>query len=319
LEGKSSKVKDGKKPKPEFKKAYGSIIKLFDKTPKPKRTTDVFCPHFWELKYANGCKYDCQWCYLVGTFRFLKQNKAPRMKDIREVKKQLKQAMVDIRAPQLFNAGEVSDALVFEQFIINDIAPMFADDRLNTAGHKLLILTKSSSTRFLASASPIHTVVSHSVNARYVSNNFELLAPHPWDRLRASHHAADRGFETRLRIDPVVPVKSWHRGYKELCEQIMKENSHVDVITIGSLRGLQSTINTAHKMRKDLSWIEYISEKSNWGLRVPHEIRLEQFSYIIDLLRDLGYNGDIALCKEPLKMWKALKMKPGDAKCNCVL
>jgi len=48
----------------------GSIITLFDKTPFPEQKDDVVCPHFVELKWANGCDFDCAWCYLKGTFRF---------------------------------------------------------------------------------------------------------------------------------------------------------------------------------------------------------------------------------------------------------
>lgn len=42
----------------------GSIIKLFDRTPVPTRETDLVCPHFLELKWANGCPFNCAWCYL---------------------------------------------------------------------------------------------------------------------------------------------------------------------------------------------------------------------------------------------------------------
>jgi three-Cys-motif partner protein len=48
----------------------GSIITRFDKTPTPKESHDVVCPHFIELKWAYGCPFDCSWCYLKGTFRF---------------------------------------------------------------------------------------------------------------------------------------------------------------------------------------------------------------------------------------------------------
>ena len=60
----------------------GSIIKLFDRTPEPKNPTDVVCPHFYELKWANGCNFNCAWCYLNGTYRFLSRGKKPHLKDI---------------------------------------------------------------------------------------------------------------------------------------------------------------------------------------------------------------------------------------------
>jgi three-Cys-motif partner protein len=61
---------DGNKQTLVKKVNDGSIITRFDKTPLPKKPTDVICPHFIELKWAYGCPYDCAWCYLKGTFRF---------------------------------------------------------------------------------------------------------------------------------------------------------------------------------------------------------------------------------------------------------
>ena len=63
----------------------GSIIKRFDKTPFPKNPSDVICPHFLELKWANGCRFDCAWCYLNGTMRFRPMGKAPYLKDKKKI------------------------------------------------------------------------------------------------------------------------------------------------------------------------------------------------------------------------------------------
>ena len=55
----------------------GSIIKMFDKTHFPEKPLDVVCPHFLELKWANGCNFNCAWCYLQGTLRFRPMKKKP--------------------------------------------------------------------------------------------------------------------------------------------------------------------------------------------------------------------------------------------------
>jgi len=68
--------------KPSFSTVSdGSIITIFDKTPFPKNKEDVVCPHFVELKWANGCNFDCAWCYLNGTFRMRPMKKKPYLKD----------------------------------------------------------------------------------------------------------------------------------------------------------------------------------------------------------------------------------------------
>ena len=86
---KNYKSLNGKSSKTVYQVGDGSIIKLFDRTPYPQKPTDVICPHFLELKWANGCPFDCSWCYLQGTFRFLVRKKTPFVKDIEKTKGEL--------------------------------------------------------------------------------------------------------------------------------------------------------------------------------------------------------------------------------------
>lgn len=329
MAGKDTKVKKlakGTQPKPLKKIGSGSVI---EKYVSPQ---GIVCPAFWNFKPFNGCTFDCQWCYLNGTFfrwRGLDAKK-PHMKNESGIMKDLEKALTTIPGPQLFNCGELADGLLFEPFLINKAIPMFADhyNRMERekegTGHRLLILTKSDSTRTMQNAPARKSVVfAHSVNAKYVARTWELLTPHPWDRLAASRQAHDYGFETRLRIDPMVPVTNWKIGYRELCNKIMELTPNVSVITIGSLRELKSTRNACITMRKDRSWMDFTTEDSPFGKRIPEDTRVEMYTFIINLLKDLGYAGDVSLCKETPRLRKRLvdeKVigKPGDARCNCI-
>ncbi len=335
----------------------GSITAFFDKTPEPKEDTDVFCPHFWELKYANGCNYDCQWCYLNGTFFRQERGKKPYLKALDKIKRELQEALLRINGPVLFNAGEVSDALVYPSALLNTIIPLFKDTGrtqhidygdgegkkktktkewtgTNPQKHKLLLLTKSDSNIIVGRANANKQVIlAYSINAIYVSNTWELEAPHPIERLTASRQAVEQGYETRLRIDPMVPVQSWRTGYQQIIEKIMEINPWAEVITIGSLRGLTSTLTFCEKAGNDMSWKDYLTDETNWGIRVPEETRIEMYAYVITELRRRGYQGHIALCKESIGVWKQLHEieieigtekvpllnEPGTVKCNCTL
>lgn len=306
--------------RPLTKIKNGSIIALFDKTPEPELPSDIHCPHFWECKYANGCKFDCQWCYLNGTFRYNDWGKAPRLKDERMIKSHIEEALERIRPAQLFNAGEVSDGMVFPITLKKTVIPPFQDERLNKEGHKLLILTKSDDTRLMSYANAKKEVIfAWSINAEYVSHNYELKAPHPWNRLMASRKAEEYGYETRLRIDPMVPVRRWDLAYGKLIDKVMEINPWASVITLGSLRGLSSTITAAKKLRKDTSWTDYLTDKTNWGLRVPKDTRVEMYRFAINRLREAGYSGHIAICKESIEVWKGLGLDQKKTKCNCQL
>jgi len=291
----------------------GSIITLFDKTPYPVEAEDVVCPHFLELKWANGCNYDCSWCYLNGTFRFRPMGKCPHMKDRDKVLEHVESFVDYVRIPSIVNSGELSDSLVFEGngFAISDtILPLFKEQKR----HKILLLTKSDQVgKVLHSDAEEQTIVSFTVNAFDVSKRWERRAPTPQKRLNAAEKIVDGGFETRLRIDPIVPVDGWEKKYKQLIDYIFSKIVP-ERITLGSLRGLNSTI--IHS--KDKSWVGYLDDHSNWGKKVNFDKRKEIFETLIDYLREEHSYTSIGLCKETKQMWAALDMDYRKIRCNCV-
>jgi len=150
----------------------GSIIKLFDKTPRPTRLTDVVCPHFYELKWANGCNFNCAWCYLNGTFRFRPQGKKPYKKNVTKVVDHLDKFFQYTNGTSyLINSGEISDSLVFE----NDGAPLTRNiipKFMEQDNHKLLILTKSTQIdNLLKLNAQKHVITSFSLNSWKVTQS----------------------------------------------------------------------------------------------------------------------------------------------------
>jgi len=157
------------------------------------------------------------------------------------------------------------------------------------------------------------TIVSFSVNPPYVSERWEKGAPPPQRRLAAAGELAAAGYEVRLRIDPIVPVPKWKQRYRGLLQRIFN-TFRPERITLGSLRGLQSTINNS----RDKSWTTFLSEQSPWGKRVESDLRLEAFAYIIEQLKhEWGYSR-VALCKEPVAMWDELELDYKKIRCNCI-
>ncbi|MCK4797324.1 MAG: hypothetical protein KAT05_08075 [Spirochaetes bacterium] len=289
----------------------GSIICRFEKTPLPEKATDVVCPHFLELKWANGCAYNCAWCFLQGTFRFT--GKQPREKDRSKVKEHVMTFLNNGSPPEVLNTGELSDSLLsestndpFSKFII----PMFEAQKK----HKVLFLTKSTNVDNLLEIEEHENVImSFSMNAPAVSNIWEK-APKVEDRIVAAKKVVDAGYNTRIRIDPMVPVFEWEKYYVELIDKIFDQFSP-ERITLGSLRGLQSTINNS----KDKSWVKFLSEKSNWGKKIDNEIRYDMYSTVIDYLKNNYSYSNVSLCKETVEMWNRLGLDYKKIKCNCIM
>ena len=290
----------------------GSIIKRFDKTPIPQKKTDVVCPHFLELKWAYGCPYDCAWCYLKGTFRFRPEGKSPVIKPYDKIKLHTEAFFNRVEEPEILNTGEIADSLMYENASLpfsKFIIPIF--EKQNR--HKVLFLSKSSNVRNLLEIEPHNQViVSFSLNAIPVAERWEK-APHVLKRIEAARKVFEAGYEVRIRIDPMVPIENWRKYYLELLD-IIFDNLTPERITLGSLRGLQSTINGC----LDRSWVHYLKESSNWGRKIDFPTRYRMYSTIIQGLKIKYDFHKIALCKETVQMWSALGMDYRKIRCNCV-
>lgn len=291
----------------------GSIIKLFDRTPIPKKETDVVCPHFLELKWANGCAFNCAWCYLQGTFRFLERGKRPFIKDWKKIELHLLALFQYNSRKDLLNAGELSDSLIGE-----NLNPP-ASERLirlfqTQNNYKLLLVTKSDGVDNLLRFEPKNVVVSFSINAFKVAKTWEKGAPPPQRRLDAAKKLYDHGYPVRVRIDPMVPIEEWKLHYSAILDEVFKR-FEPERITLGTLRGLSTTI----RMASDRSWVDFLDEKSNWGLKPKFKTRFELYNHVINILEnEYGYR-NYALCKETVGMWNALELDYREIRCNCLL
>ncbi len=294
------------------KVSNGAIITRFEKTPIPRRETDVVCPHFLELKWAYGCPFDCAWCYLKGTFRRRPEGTSPVVKPYDKTQRHVTTFIEEVQEPEILNSGEVGDSLMnehaevpFSRFII----PLFEKQ----AHHKVLFVTKSHNVKnLLEIGAHNQAIISFSLNAIPVAERWER-APGVLRRIEAAKRVSDAGYEVRLRIDPMVPVENWQEHYLRLL-QIIFENLTPERITLGSLRGLASTIGQS----TDKSWIPYLKEPSNWGKKIDFGIRYAMYSTLIQELRTTYDFDKVALCKETIQIWDALKMDYREIRCNCV-
>lgn len=286
------------------------IVVYFAKTP-----FDIVCPHFWELRWAFGCPFDCAYCYLQGTGR---GNKSPKYRPILAVIKAIDKAFRDdyfLKHPSIFNSGELSDSLM-NPTNMKQIVDLFeTQDR-----HKLLLLTKSANVAWLSQKTRKQTIASFSINATEVSQQWEKKTPLPQQRIEAAKQLVESGYEVRIRIDPIFPVENWQTYYENLVYSILSTlPSDPARITLGTPRGLSKTLIFA----KDRSWkitaFTENPEHSGWGKKAPANIRKEIYTFFFDKLQTLGFDKNkIAICKETRSMWNELGMDPKDCRCNCV-
>jgi len=281
------------------------MIRWFDKTP-----SDIVCPHFWELNWAYGCRFECSYCYLQGTFH---GNKKPWHRPLDQIFIVLDEFFQDHRwNPQVLNSGELTDSLVYPD-MIKQISDKFEEQ----AEHRLLLLTKSGNLKLLADKLRKQTIFSFSLNAHDAWRRWELKTPSPEERIKAAKIISEIGGEVRVRVDPIFPIEDWRRHYEDLVYSILSGFSP-ERITLGTPRGLAKTLLYS----KDMSWRQYFtkeSEHSGWGKKIPTSQRKEIYLFFYDKLSSLGFDkSKIAMCKETASMWKELELDPTKIKCNCI-
>lgn len=300
------RIKIYKEPIPNI----DGIIVHFEKTP-----FDIVCPHFWELRWAFGCPFDCAYCYLQGTGR---GNKRPRYrpptKVIRAINRAFKHEYFQ-NHPSIFNSGELSDSLMNPTHM-----KQIADSFETQDKHKLLLLTKSHRIGWLVDEPRKQTIASFSLNVDEVWRRWEKRTSSPQERINAAKQLVESGYEVRIRIDPIFPIENWKQHYENLVYSMITElPSLPNRITLGTPRGLTKTLIFA----KDRSW-EKIAftdkpEYTGWGKKAPATLRREIYTFFYDKLGNYGLDKSrIAICKETRTMWKELGCNPDFCKCNCI-
>jgi len=282
------------------------IVVPFHKTP-----PDIACGMFWELRWAYGCPLDCSYCYLRGTLR---GRMKPQFVRTEQILKALDEAFAKIREPSIFNAGELSDALMKPEMMA-PIARKFEEQKK----HRIYLLTKfgASNVRFLLEKPLKQVICAWSINARSVAKLWERSAPTPDERIKAAKLVSEFGYDTRIRIDPIFPVKDWRMHYEDLIYSLLS-SLEPNRIILGTPRGLWKTIKYARDACVDTSWIKFFGEDTSWGKKLTFEQRKEIYQFFFEKFKALGYpSSRISMCKETVEMWDAMKLNLIRGHCNC--
>jgi spore photoproduct lyase len=319
-------------------------IRLFDKTP-----PGIVCPHFYILSWARGCPYSCSYCYLALTHRF--HGNTPHYYSWSRIDKAIDKFFAAHKEPALLNSGELADSLMNLKLMEKICDKFETQDK-----HKLLLLTKGcrfpperslrvaegSRIRFLVEKRYKQTIFSVSLNAHEFAEVYEKNAPNIYDRLWAAYTLGNFGYEVRIRIDPIIPIRppnvhgySWKTAYRDHVKFILKI-MHVSParITLGTPRWFPALPYWLKRAgRKDNFFDNFSKTKEmcvDGRYRLRFKDRVEAYLYLIRTLRKYHYKGPIALCKETFDaydellwtyLWKQHDMspEPEEIRCNCTL
>src|SRR5437660_2214562 len=215
----------------------------------------TFCPPmWWDLAIGSGaCGLGCRACFLMLTHRIKRDPSRHLLYDnlddfVHAAEKWLSDP-VRRRQHTLGVGIDRSDSLLYEGVVqhVRSLAPLFSDPHRNLSGNKLILLTKTANTHYLADIIPAHranVVASFSLNPESIADMWEgkwpdtgeRITPSISKRLEAVKYAQDLGFEVRVRVDPILTPDNWEEHYTSFIADVRNEGINFRYWTLGTYR-----------------------------------------------------------------------------------
>jgi DNA repair photolyase len=290
----------------------GSFIKQFSGAGE----NSIICFKFWQAVVASGCPGECSYCFLQTQYPYrsgqydLKGTLFDNLEDIvSETKHWLKQS-----TPAGLIIGENQDGLAFEGPYKKELGvtplelliPLFASAESNPVGHKLIILSKFTSTQYAEVFGPSDNVIfSWSLSLSTISRDYEKKVASLDARLKKAAEMKLAGYRIRFRLDALAPIPNWEAELQEVMERINRIGP--EMLTIGALRAsnAKSLRGAAERNNRDAAIFDHIAtvDPSGFKHRTEQDFHVSAFQQIKDLL-----NPGIALglCKEDATMWQEI-------------
>lgn len=299
----------------------------------------TFCPPmWWDLAIGSGaCGLGCRSCFLMLTHRIRRDPMRHLLYDnvqdfVFATEKWLKDPTR--RRQHTLGVGiDRSDSLLYEGVTghVRSLAPLFAAEAHNPAGNKLILLTKSANTGYLAEIAPEqrgNIVVTFSLNPEPVADLWEgkwpdtgeRITPSIARRLQAVRYAQDLGFEVRVRVDPILTPDGWQDLYAAFIAQVKATGITFTYWTLGTYREKNHQLD-GWRQRWGLPAMEWQPGEEELvqdgtHRHLPARRRIEIYTTVRDLIKREFALARVSLCKETHDVRRTLALCNAD--CNCL-
>jgi len=296
----------------------------------------TFCPPlWWDLAIGSGpCGFGCRACFLMLTFRAMRDPFRPVIYDnIDEIHRAVAKWLVSPKRKPRHTLGlgiDRSDSLLYEGITghARTLVPWFADPERNPSRCHLILLTKSANVHFLeglpAGGAPV--AVTFSVNPEPIADlwegkypdTLERITPPIAERLRACREAQRMGFETRLRIDPILTPDGWEEMYADFLAEVADLGLHPSRITLGTYREKNPQLDTWREKwgLPAMEWEPPALSREGTHHHVPESDRICAYRNVCSAIGKTLPTARVSLCKETTTVRTACSLCV--AACNCL-
>ena len=129
------------------------------------------------------------------------------------------------------------------------------------------------------------------------------------ERLRAARECVQAGFRVCLHFDPIIQYPGWRPDYARVVEMIGDYLRPQDIayLSLGSFRCMPDLKDFISRNWPDSTYIfnEFIPGLDG-KLRLLRPLRVEQFKFLVDGLRDIGLDRQMYFCMESDEVWKSV-------------
>jgi DNA repair photolyase len=300
----------------------------------------TFCPPmWWDLAIGSGaCGLGCRSCFLMLTHRIKRDPSRHLLYDnLADFEYATEKWLQDPKRRRQHTLGvgiDRSDSLLYEGIIphVRSLAPLFAKADYNKIGNKLILLTKTANTHFLADIHPDHrssVVASFSLNPEPIADLWEgkwpdtgeRITPTISARLEAVKYAQELGFEVRVRIDPILTPPNWEDYYKDFVSLVKARGINFRYWTLGTYREKNTQLD-GWRERWGLLPMEWQPQdddliKDGTHRHLQENRRIEIYTKVRDIIQTEFTTASVSLCKETHAVRKAVSLC--NAECNCLI
>jgi len=273
----------------------------------------VVCYKFQKIVWGSQCPFDCAYCFLQLTYRIFPY--VQQYLNLDKLFQEMDKLNDKLNKPVILNSGELADSLALDE--LTGIANEVITKSLKLNKIKILLLSKSNKVDHLRDVPEGQAILSMSLNTSSNIKIFEAGTALANERIKALKKAANKGYEIRCRIDPIITYSNqWQQEYEELIARLLDAVSPT-VITLGQPRFYPMLLNLIKKRNPKAGKYFACNSGSAAGKRKRASLdqRLKIYDQVINLINKYG-NCEIALCKEDPDIFKELDLK--QKICNCV-
>ncbi len=256
-------------------------------------------PTEYSVGHANGCPFDCQYCFLQGYF----DHGAPVLFVNRE---DLLAELADHlernarNGPAVYHTGELSDALALECWsgFASGAIPLFR----GYPGAGLELRTKCRAVEtLLPDGAPRNVTVSWTLAPQEAWRRYEHRTPDPLERLRSARGCQEKGYRVGIRLDPALCYPGWENGYDELLQQIYGhlQPDGIESFVIGGFRYTPSVGSRIRERFPSSSLLlpEFVRCKDG-KYRYFRPLRVSLYRRLVRRIREHDPKAVIRLCME---------------------